>query len=72
MNIKDIIPDFSKMSDEEIEGVIRGVRRSRTTAKAVTLTKRPAKEASKAKASVSSTLGKMTDDQKDLLKKLFS
>lgn len=72
MDINDIIPDFSKLSQAEIEEVIRTTRRSRTTKKEVTLAKRPTKVAAKAKDKVASEVLNMSDDQMAMLKKLFS
>jgi hypothetical protein len=72
MKLTDIIPDFSTMSQEKLEEVIRNTRRSRTTTKAVTLTKRPTKTAESNKKDVSSAIAKMSPEQLELLKKLLS
>ena len=72
MKLTDIIPDFSTMTTAEIEETIRGVRRSRTTVKAVTVTKRPAKTAANEKTDVAGKLAGMSSEQLELLRKLFS
>lgn len=72
MKLTDIIPDFSTMSSAEIEETIRGVRRSRTTVKAVSVTKRPTKTAAKEKKAVASELSNVSLEQLEMLKKLFS
>lgn len=72
MRLEEIIPDFSKMSEEEIQELIRTTRRSRTTAKTVTLTKRPTKVAEKAKKTDADVLGNISAEQLSLLKKMFS
>jgi hypothetical protein len=72
MKITDIIPDFSTMSDTDLENVIRQTRRSRTTKKEISLKARPTKDATKNKDSVTAAIEKMSPEQLELLKKLFS
>jgi hypothetical protein len=76
MNITDIIPDFSKLSDAEVEEVIRRGRTSRTTAKPVSLAKRPTKTAETAvkknKKDISKIVDGMNAEQLAMLAKLFS
>jgi hypothetical protein len=72
MQITDIIKDFSEMTEAELEEVIRNTRRSRTTAKAITLKKRPTKDTEKAKEDIEAALSKMKPEQLELLKKLMT
>lgn len=69
MKITDIIPDFSNLSDAEVENLIRQTRKSRTTTKEVTLSKRPTKEADKSGSDVAKQLAKLNPEQLALLKK---
>lgn len=72
MQITDIIPDFSKLSDEQIQEVIRGVRRSRTTVKEVSNVKRPAKKAAETVKATQSALSKLSANEMALLKQMFN
>lgn len=69
MKITDIIPDFSNLSDAEVENLIRQTRKSRTTTKEITLSKRPTKEADKSGSDVAKQLKKLNPEQLALLKK---
>ena len=69
MKITDIIPDFSTLSDTEVEDLIRRTRKSRTTTKEVTLSKRPTKEADKSGNDAAKQLAKLNPAQLALLKK---